>query len=168
MRINSTVSPSTTLGASASATASALRAIEKKFSGYPAQTTRYSGGVDTLIDSLSKLRTECAESNWDGEGADPVSNDALTHAFALLTQLPQQFPNPELAADPDSEISLDWFAHNSDRFSVSVGADGLLTYAGRVAGQAVNGHVRFEQKFPCELIDVLTVMFPFIYPNVRL
>lgn len=54
--------------------------------------------------------------------------------------LPENLPMPEVAAEPDGSISLDWIASRFRMFSVSVGANNRVAYAwldGSEKGHAV-------------------------------
>lgn len=58
--------------------------------------------------------------------------DRVTAAAALnfALQLPRWLPSPEISADPDGEISFDWFGSSGKMYSVSIDQSGRLSYAG--------------------------------------
>ena len=61
----------------------------------------------------------------------PVTTDTANQALTFALLLPRSLPIPEVAADPDGEISFDWIGNAGKMFSVSVGANGRVSYAGR-------------------------------------
>lgn len=95
---------------------------------------------------LRALADECAKSDWDGNGAEAVNPIALQNAERFLETLPEGFPLPEFAIEPDGCISLDWIKSRNCLFSLSVGSNNRLAFAwldGADKGHAVarfNGH----------------------------
>jgi len=79
------------------------------------------GNKRAAINELEELAAECAESNWDGEGASPVDPWAVRTARRFIRVLPAELPLPEFAPEPDGAISLDWIYSRRRLVSVSVG-----------------------------------------------
>jgi len=82
-----------------------------------------------LLSDLQGLATECAEDDWDGYGAEAVSESVLIRAEAFIRALPENIPTPELSAEPDGEISFDWLPSRTKTFSLSVNAGNRVAYA---------------------------------------
>jgi hypothetical protein len=82
-----------------------------------------------VLAEIDELVTECAVKNWNGYGADPINLLSVEKAKAFVRMLPPEFPPAEACADPDGDVSLTWFTP-SHTFTVSVGPDGALSYAG--------------------------------------
>src|SRR5262245_13902446 len=61
----------------------------------------------------------------------PVDRETAQAALAFAEILPRSLPVPEIAADPDGEVSFDWLGPAGRMFSVSVSKDGRIAYAGR-------------------------------------
>jgi hypothetical protein len=83
----------------------------------------------TLIEQLHALKAECAKEDWDGNGAFALDPSAVATAEDLILALPDGFPLPECAPEPDGSISLDWIASRHRLFSLSVGRNDRLAYA---------------------------------------
>lgn len=66
---------------------------------------------------------------WDGEGAQGVDPSAARRAEDLIRGLPEGFPLPEIAVEPDGEISLDWIESRDRLFSLSVGSSDRMAFA---------------------------------------
>ncbi len=82
-----------------------------------------------VLSSLNLLAAECSNAGWDGGDAQPLNLAALLAAESIIRALPEGIPVPEVAAEPDGEISLDWFRSRHCLFSLSVGTSSQLAYA---------------------------------------
>lgn len=87
--------------------------------------------VNACIEGIAR---ECDRSDWDGYGSLPISRAATQHAQRLVDLLPFRLVAPEVIPDPDGEVSLSWDLGIGHVFSVSVGSDGTLSYAGLLGG----------------------------------
>lgn len=88
------------------------------------------GNKATVISQLWALANECAEPDWDADGALPISKIAVFNAISFLRALPDGMALPECAPEPDGSISLDWIKSRNRLFSLSVGnSNRLLPYA---------------------------------------
>jgi len=66
------------------------------------------GRIDEAISELMELAHECSNSDWDGCNLLTISKIALRRAAQFVRALPEDFPMPEFAPEPDGAISLDW------------------------------------------------------------
>jgi hypothetical protein len=87
--------------------------------------------TNALIEDIWR---ECQSPDWDGYGAQAVRIDVKTQAQRFVDLLPYRLPAPDPTADPDGDISLLWDFGPGLVFSVSISADGTLTYAGLLGG----------------------------------
>ncbi len=87
------------------------------------------GEKSEAISALRALSEECAEDDWDGNESFGI--DALTawNAEEFIRSLPDHFPMPEVSAEPDGAISLDWIASKNRIVSLSVGQGNRLAFA---------------------------------------
>jgi hypothetical protein len=46
--------------------------------------------------------------NWDGYGADPITNDTIKAARQFMKMLPKNLGDPEMAPGSDGIIALEW------------------------------------------------------------
>lgn len=60
----------------------------------------------------------------------PVDENTVIAALQFAHSLPRFGPMPEVSADPDGEVSFDWFGPSGEMFSVSVNKNKRLAYAG--------------------------------------
>ena len=85
---------------------------------------------DEIVTELAALYKECSVEGWDGYGAAPVNEEAVNQALLLsLTVIAGGLPVPEFTADPDGEVSLNWYGANSSVISVSIGPTGHSAWA---------------------------------------
>src|SRR5258708_17703914 len=84
------------------------------------------------------------QSDWDGEGADPVSMLAAGRAITFIQALPGSFPVPEVAPEPDGSISLDWISSRSRAVSLSIGVSDRLAFAWMDGSDHVHAVARFD------------------------
>lgn len=92
------------------------------------------------LEELAIVAMECSTPDWDGYGAKPVDPDALLMAETIIRALPDGFPVPEVGAEPDGAISLDWIYSQHRMLSLSVEGDSRLAYGwidGSDRGRAV-------------------------------
>jgi hypothetical protein len=97
--------------------------------------------------------------DWDGYGAAPVTPQARAAAEEFLGALPTTWPPPEMAADPDGEISFEWARDPHWVFSVSVSPEGRLSYAGLFGVNRVHGAESFVGQLPQAIVDNLVRFF---------
>lgn len=88
-------------------------------------------------------------------GAD---EETVPHALNLVLGLSQDIAWPEVAADPDGELALDW-ATDDYMLSVSVGPKGRLTYAGDVGQGSFSGTAfpRSGRALPADLVQAVSI-----------
>ena len=115
--------------------------------------------VESSIDELNLVRSESSEPNWDGYGALAVSEEACANAGRFLRSLPTTYPAPDVAADPDGEIDVTWDYGPKATFSVSIGTDGWLAYAGLFGGNQTFGKEWFSDEIPEAILENLVRLF---------
>ena len=81
------------------------------------------------ISRIWRLVDECAELDWDGYAASPVSRLAALLAAEFVRALPVGVPLPEFAPEPDGSISLDWEGSMHRSITMSSGHRGRFAYA---------------------------------------
>lgn len=103
----------------------------------------------------NELFEACANArliNWDGYDAQPAQAEAVSNALEFIDVLPHGIPTPEVSVDPDGEISFDWCGGRRRQFSISIGANNVLSYAGLFGADRVRGSERFQGVLPRTLI----------------
>jgi hypothetical protein len=110
---------------------------------------------ETCRNQLIEVSQRATTKGWDGYDAAAVQPNAVINAYTFIDALPSNVPMPEVAVDPDGEISLDWFSASRRQFSVSVGANNVLSYAGLFGHDKVSGSERFQGTVPRGFLDYI-------------
>ena len=108
----------------------------------------YWDGHRRALSELADVYEEASEGNWDGYDAAAIDPMSYFWARRFLMLMPVIGCDVEIACDPDGEVSVEWY-HAPDRvFSVSIGRDGRLSYAGRFGRSTVSGTDFLEDDVP--------------------
>lgn len=106
------------------------------------------------LDNLYATFAESCQDGWDGYDASAASYESYQRAKRFIEALPTSFPIPEVALDPDGEVSLEWYGQPGRVFSVSIGANDELAYAGRFSPtRKTHGTELFTDQIPKVILD---------------
>jgi len=147
--------PSAGIGPAADAVDERVTEVQRHF----AESVSLRKVVDPTFAALIEVAGAAATANWDGYGARPVNARAYAQARRFLTVLPTTTPIPDIAVDPDGEIAITWQAAPRLVFSVSVGAEGRLTYAGLFGESKTHGTEWLRAELPQEVLDGIAKVF---------
>ncbi len=110
---------------------------------------------DTESDLIATYR-ECSQDNWDGYGGRAVTAGAFEEAMAILQAVPAAIPVPEISAEPDGSIALEWYKGPHRMLSLSVSGKGMIFFAGLFGnGNKAHGSEVFDDSIPAEIIRLL-------------
>jgi hypothetical protein len=102
------------------------------------------GAKAAILSQLAELATQETD-------ADPI---ALINADRFVRALPEGMALPEVAAEPDGWISLDWIKSRNRLFSLSVGSSDRLAYAWLDGSDKGHGVIRFDGKrIPSRILE---------------
>jgi len=108
------------------------------------------------VDSLIELYRECANPDWDGEGAQPVGEGAVNEACTLLFLLPPDVSSPTLLAEPSGAIAFEWYKKPNQVLVLSVNGNKSIQFAALLGnGNESHGKVNFSGSMPKEIQDKL-------------
>lgn len=102
------------------------------------------GAKSVALSELQSMAQECSNDDWDGAGALAIDQFALWNAQDFVRALPDDFPLPEFAPEPDGSISLDWIRSRHRLFSLSIGANNRLAYAWLDGNDKGHGVAQFD------------------------
>ena len=109
------------------------------------------------------LDTACAEAaapNWDGYGALPVEGNTYELAKSFLRALPRLLPDPDIAVDPDGEVTFRWICAAREVVAASLRGDGRLSVAAILGDKELHVTERFfGQQIPKEFAAQLDRLF---------
>jgi hypothetical protein len=112
-------------------------------------------GKQSAFDELADVWEECKSPNWDGYNAFPVTQDTLRNAYCVIESLPVGSPSPTLGAEPDGEITLEWYRSPYRTLSVSVSPDGDLHYAALCGPNKIYGTSVFLGDIPDVILGLI-------------
>jgi hypothetical protein len=105
--------------------------------------------TELALEELEKVYEECLEANWDGYGAMPISRETYSKARKLLRMMPSSLSRPDISAEPDGEITFEWYREKHFVFVISVGGNNLITYAGMFGkSNRIHGTEYFADELP--------------------
>ena len=93
------------------------------------QSDVFSSPIAKVEGQLKALEQQCAAPNWDGYGAAAVDAATLIYAYKFLRSLPWSAATPEIAAEPDGQVTFEWYRSPRYTLSISVSPEGELHYA---------------------------------------
>jgi hypothetical protein len=108
------------------------------------------GAKSSSIDRINELALECASDGWDGDGGVSISSEVIESAISFVRALPDGFPLPDVAPEPDGSISFDWIVARTHVLSVSVGTTNRLAFAWIDETDHGHGVARFDGNTLCE------------------
>ncbi|MGH8647228.1 MAG: hypothetical protein ACREX4_23325 [Gammaproteobacteria bacterium] len=106
----------------------AARVVEREFTGRAVS--------DDRTEWMCRLGERYAAALEAGQS---IETSTYRHASQFLALLPATTPAPEIVVEEDGEIAFDWDLSPRQVFSVSVGRDGTLSYAGLFGIQKAHG-----------------------------
>lgn len=110
---------------------------------------------------LDDIYKECSTRDWDGYGAVPIIEATYREAETVIRSLPSFVPPPDILAEPDGGIGLDWDKGEGFSFTISVSGNNVLTYAGLFGENSETyGTETLAGILPKVIIDNLERLFP--------
>src|SRR5919108_1230469 len=144
--------PSSFAGLSASraqgADAAALQSLFSEVQDSFLASQSLGGAARRTLINLEDTFLDCFRADWDGYDANAVGPKTYHNARRFLEALTGAWPPPSVAADPDGEISLEWYRGPRMRFSVSIGPDATVSYAGMFGTSTAHGTETFIDEVP--------------------
>ena len=105
---------------------------------------------------LYEMYSECAQSGWDGYDARPVQHATVQQALSFLDALPVGLPTPSFGADPDGDVTVEWYKSPTKVVSVSVSPVGHLTYAALLGSRRLSGAEFFVGQTPKQILELIS------------
>jgi hypothetical protein len=81
------------------------------------------------VESLYDLAERCKQENWDGDGAEAITDATYQKAYLFLETLPIDLPAPDFIPEPDGHIAMEWYRGRGRLIVLSIGEDGEIHYS---------------------------------------
>src|SRR5206468_1276723 len=91
-----------------SESAARLAAIVEKVRMHLLDSYSVRQGYERALGELEDTKKEASVEGWNGYGARPMNPEAYMNARVFLESMPSTAPFPEISADPDGDVALDW------------------------------------------------------------
>jgi hypothetical protein len=108
-----------------------------------------------VFDELFHTLEESREPNWDGYGAQPLSEQVYHFGQQFLEALPLGTPRPSIGAEPDGHLTIEWYRSPRRTLSVSISPDGDLHYAALLGDSKAYGTEPFFGEAPKAIVDLI-------------
>jgi hypothetical protein len=86
--------------------------------------------ADRIVKELKRVCKQYSTKNWDGYGAQPISQQACDDAERFVQMLPPSVKPPEITPVPDGDIALEWYGKENTVFFVTFRGDNMMEYIG--------------------------------------
>lgn len=104
------------------------------------------------IDAIVNFPQRYREKNWDGLDAAPIPDAAFQEARTFLRKLPPSIPLPEVIAEPDGYLGLEWYANKWLLYVVSFNGTGVLACSGLIGSERIYGPRYMDEGIPAEIL----------------
>ena len=132
--------------------------VVKQFAGVWAQLRKsnsFGAGVEAATEELRGVADECSSVGWDGYGAAPVEQKTVWQAERFLDALPLGMVAPSVGAEPDGQITFEWYQSPRRILSVSISPEGDLHYAALLGYRKSYGTEPFFGEIPSDVLNLV-------------
>ena len=130
--------------------------LETQFREATVRPVILSGKFET-VDALKTIYAECAEKNWDGDGAEAISFEAYREALNFISRLPSMGQMPEIIPSPNGQIGLEWYVKKDYLLVVAISGRHSLTFASLFGStEATSKTLPFHGAIPSDIIEMLS------------
>jgi len=95
--------------------------------------------AEETLQQLVEVSDECSSEGWDGANAKPVSEEVLQCAVRFLCSFSVRIEDPEVGAEPDGSITLEWYRSPNKVISISINPDGWVYWAAMIGTSRRHG-----------------------------
>lgn len=138
-----------------SAPAKTLEEMQTSIRRHLLESYFISNPIRTVLAELEAVRNEASQIGWDGYGAFPMEPLAYAYARRFLNSLPTASPFPEVSADTDGEVSLDWSFGERRALTVSINASGRCSFAWMLGQNTTRGTGWIDNEIPATIAFAL-------------
>lgn len=92
-----------------------------------------------VLRELEKTLDERSSDGWDGDRAKALSKEVLQSTVTFLESFPPGIEPPQIAAEPDGAITLEWYRSPEKVISVSIDLGGEVYYAAIIGALSRHG-----------------------------
>jgi hypothetical protein len=138
-----------------SAPAKTLDVMNERVRGHQLVSVVMSDAIEKVLINLDDVRAEASREGWDGYGARPLDPASYDFAIRFLNALPTSAPLPEVSADTEGEVALDWIFGERKALTASIGPTGRCTYAWMIGQSTHRGTEWIDDEIPEAIVFAL-------------
>jgi hypothetical protein len=112
---------------------------------------------DSLWKKLKEFKS--LSGDWDGYGADVISESCITNVKHFLENLPENIPSPSITPNSNGTITLDWEKRDLS-LSIEVGETNYSTFYESTTGVKMDSGRLLPYTMPEVVATALEIMFP--------
>jgi hypothetical protein len=112
-------------------------------------------GAKLAMNGLAAVAQECRTANWDGYGAEPVSQEAIDQAKRFLEALPLEMQPTSVGAEADGSVTLEWYRSIKRTLSISIASSARLHYAAVYDATGKSGFEDFFGRISEDIINLI-------------
>jgi hypothetical protein len=114
------------------------------------------GGVySQFATEFESVVEECTVENWDGYGAVSLSPDAISAATRFAEVIPLGLSKPSVGAEPDGNMTFEWYVSPDKTLSVSIDRVANLHYSALLGTDQHYGTVSFVGVLPAAVLELI-------------
>ena len=123
------------------------------------QESFYLGSITKgIFQELEEVFIETSRTNWDGYDALPVEKETFLITAKFIKLLPLYVKPLNISAEPDGNITLEWYRSPDWLFSLSIDSRGFLHYAAKFGTRKKYGSEPFFDSIPQTILDLILVV----------
>ena len=118
------------------------------------QTVTFGAKREAILTELIEVFADVGNEGWDGYQAVPVAPETYMNACNVAESLPAGIPVPTVGAEPDGQLTFEWYSNPRRLLSVSVTPEGDLHYAALIGGSKAYGTEPFFGTMPHRILEL--------------
>jgi len=126
---------------------------KQSLAGRLMETVTFGERDRAILSRLFSVISQTANEGWDGYGALPVSVKTYIKTMEFLCVLPGTVKLPEMSADPDGSLSMEWYRSPEWIVSISIDGNGKLDYAAIFGDRKYHGSMYFADEIDKEVLN---------------
>ncbi|MDE2117249.1 MAG: hypothetical protein KGJ19_01480 [Betaproteobacteria bacterium] len=119
------------------------------------KSNSFGAGIEAATQELRSLAVECSSIGWDGYVAAAIEQETIRQAERFLNALPLGIAAPSVGAEPDGQITFEWYQTPRRILSVSVSPEGDLHYAALLGYRKSYGTEPFFGEIPSDILNLV-------------
>jgi hypothetical protein len=112
-------------------------------------------GISRAAIALRTTAEACGRAGWDGEGALAITPAVKADAFRFLASLPLGVAVPSVGAEPDGQLTFEWYRSTDWLLSLSIAGEGTVHWAAVMGSKKACGTEPFTGSTPRAILDLI-------------